>query len=224
MSVVRVVVADDQELVRAGFAAIVQAAEGLTVVGTASRGDDAVRVVVRTRPDVVLMDVRMPGLDGIEAVRRIASDPELASVRVIMLTTFGLDEYVFGALRAGARGFLVKDTAPADLLDAVRRVAAGAVVLGEGIVGRVVDELVRTSPDAPRTPPPALTARERDVLALVCRGLTNRQIARRLEVGEATVKTYVSRLLLAFDAESRVMLAVRAVTTGVVRPGDRERG
>lgn len=217
MTPVRVVVVDDHDLVRAGFVAIVGAEEDMMVVGSATRGDDAVTVVRRTIPDVVLMDVRMPGLDGIEAVRRITADPDLAAVRVIILTTFGLDEYVFGALRAGARGFLVKDSPPERLLDAIRRVAAGAVVLGDGLVDRVVDELVRVSPNTGTVPLPDLTTRERDVLALICEGLTNRQIARRLGVGEATVKTYVSRLLLAFGTESRVLLAVTAITGGAVK-------
>ena len=210
MTSIRVVVVDDHDVVRAGFAAIIGGEVDMTVVGSATRGDDAIRVVRRTTPDVVLMDVRMPGMDGIEAVRRIASDPDLKEVRVIVLTTFGLDEYVFGALRAGARGFLVKDATPERLLDAVRRVAAGAVVLGDGLVDRVVAELVRTSPVASRPPPPELTKREKDVLRLVSEGLTNRQIARRLGVGEATVKTYVSRLLSAFGIESRVVGRVEA--------------
>lgn len=217
MTSVRVVVVDDHDLVRAGFAAIVGSERDMVVVGSATRGDDAVVVVRRTIPDVVLMDVRMPGMDGIEAVRRISADPDLAGVRVIVLTTFGLDEYVLGALRAGARGFLVKDASPERLLDSIRRVVAGAVVLGDGLVDGVVDELVRISPDSGATPLPDLTARETDVLALVCEGLTNRQIARRLGVGEATVKTYVSRLLLAFDTESRVLLAVTAITRGAVK-------
>ena len=216
MTPVRVVVVDDHDLVRAGFVAIVSGEKDMMVVGSATRGDDAVTVVRRTIPDVVLMDVRMPGLDGIEAVRRITADPNLAEVRVIILTTFGLDEYVFGALRAGARGFLVKDASPERLLDAIRQVAAGAVVLGDGLVDRVVHELVRVSPQTGTEPLPDLTPRESDVLALICEGLTNRQIARRLGVGEATVKTYVSRLLLAFGTESRVLLAVTAITGGAV--------
>lgn len=215
MSPVRVVVADDQELVRAGFVALIRAEPDLVVVGTAGRGDDAVTVVRRTRPDVVLMDVRMPGLDGIEAVRRIRQDSGLSAVEVLVLTTFGLDEYVFGALRAGARGFLVKDTPPERLLEAVRRVARGAVVLGDEVVGTVVAEVVRSAPAA-GVPPPALTARESDVLELLCDGLSNRRIAHRLGVGEATVKTYVSRLLQLFGVDSRVLLAVTAVEIGAV--------
>lgn len=185
---VRVVVVDDQDLVRAGFVALIAAEPDLLVVGTASRGDDAVRVVRRTLPDVVLMDVRMPGLDGIAAVEQISADASLRRVGVVVLTTFGLDEYVFGALRAGARGFLVKDTPPELLVSSIRRVSQGAVVLGDGITGRVVDALLSVSPGH-RPPAPALTPRELDVLQLVCEGMTNRQIARRLGVGEATVKT-----------------------------------
>lgn len=187
------------------------------VVGQARRGDDAMQVVRRTVPDVVLMDVRMPGLDGIEAVRRIRAEAALERVRVLVLTTFGLDEYVYGALRAGARGFMVKDTAPEQLIAAVHQVAGGAVVLGDGVVDRVVAEMLRTSPAAAR-PVPVLTPRERDVLRLLTDGLTNRQIASRLRIGEATVKTYVSRLLLAFGVESRVLLAVRAIESGVLGP------
>lgn len=214
MSAVRIVVADDQDLVRAGFSALVDAQPDLTVVGTAGRGDDAVKVVHRTVPDVVLMDIRMPGLDGIEATRRIAADTRTSAVRVVVLTTFGLDEYVFGALRAGARGFLLKDASPERLLEAIRQVAAGGVVLDDDLVGRVVDEFVRVTVHT--GPVPSLTARESDVLALVCQGLTNRQVARRLDVGEATVKTYVSRLLAVFGVESRVLLAVTALANGAV--------
>ncbi len=217
MSDIRVVVVDDHELVRAGFVALIAAEPGLSVVGTAGRGDDAVKVIARALPDVVLMDVRMPGLDGISAITRLRDAELLDSVKVIVLTTFGLDEYVFGALRAGARGFLVKDTPPHQLLDAIGQVALGAVVLGDGLVSRVVDEFVRVAPHSTGSAP-ELTDRERDVLALVVGGLTNRQIARRLGVGEATFKTYVSRLLLAFGADSRVMLAVAALTSGAVRP------
>ena len=216
---IRVVVVDDQDLVRAGFVAPLQAEPGLCVVGQASRGDDALQVVRRTVPDVVLMDVRMPGLDGIEAVRRVSAEAALDRVQVIVLTTFGLDEYVYGALRAGARGFLVKDTAPEQLIAAVHQVAGGAVVLGAGVVDRVVAEMLRTTPAVTRRVP-VLTPRERDVLRLLTDGLTNRQIAGRLRIGEATVKTYVSRLLLAFEVESRVLLAVRAIESGVlgIRP------
>jgi len=212
---VRVVVADDEGLVRAGFAAVIGSEPDLVVVGTAARGDDALVVVRRTRPDVVLMDVRMPGLDGLEAVRRIRGDPACADVRCIVLTTFGLDEYVFGALRAGARGFLLKDTPPERLLSAIRQVAAGGVVLGDSLVERVVDEYVRLAPSGAGTPP-ELTAREWDVLTLVVQGRTNRQIASALHVGEATVKTYVSRLLTAFDVDSRVLLAATALTSGAL--------
>lgn len=215
MSAIRVVVADDEDLVRSGFAAIIGAEPDLVVVGTAARGDDAVLVVRRTRPDVVLMDVRMPGLDGLEAVRRLREDPACSGVKPIVLTTFGLDEYVFGALRVGARGFLLKDTPPERLLSAIRQVAAGAVVLGDSLVERVVDEYVRLAP-APSHPVPELTAREWDVLTLVVQGRTNRQIASTLHVGEATVKTYVSRLLAAFGVDSRVLLAATALTSGVL--------
>lgn len=215
--VIRVVIVDDHEIVRTGFVALVQAEPGLTVIGTAGRGDDAIKVITRTVPDVVLMDVRMPGLDGIEALSRLRANPALNDVQVIVLTTFGLDEYVFGALRAGARGFLVKDTRPERLLDGIRQVARGGVVLGEGVADRVVDEFVRLTPSH-ATRAPELTPRETDVLALVCEGLTNRQIAYRLGVGEATVKTYVSRLLMAFGVESRVLLAVAGINANIVDP------
>ena len=215
----RVVVADDQDLVRAGFVALLSGTDGFTVVGEAGRGDDAVRAVRTTRPDVVLMDVRMPGGDGIGATRTITADPALGGVRVVILTTFGLDEYVFGALRAGAVGFLVKDTSPEELLRAVRVAADGDALLSPAITRRLVEAFAAAPPPVPQSTGPALTARERDVLVLVARGRSNADIARDLHIGVATVKSYVSRLLTKLDTTTRVGLVVHAYETGVVVPG-----
>ncbi|TMR90884.1 response regulator [Nonomuraea basaltis] len=212
---IRVVVVDDQELVLAGFAALLSGAPDMTVVGQARQGEEAVRLVRTTRPDVVLMDVRMPVLDGIEATRRISADAGLAATRVVILTTFGLDEYVFGALRAGAVGFLLKDTPPEDLLRAVRVVMAGESLLSPSITRRLV-EVFADSP-APRQGQalPDLTDREVDVLTLVAQGLSNADIAARLHIGPATVKTYVSRLLTKLGGTARVHLVIAAYESGL---------
>jgi DNA-binding NarL/FixJ family response regulator len=214
----RVAVVDDQELVRAGFVALLTDDPGVEVVAVAAQGEEAVRTVRSTTPDVVLMDVRMPVLDGIEAARRISADPRCAGVRIVMLTTFGLDEYVFAALRAGAVGFLLKDTTPEDLLRAVRVAADGDALLSPSITRRLV-EVFALDPPRPPDPAPAveLTDRETDVLTLVARGLSNAEIARHLQVGPATVKTYVSRLLTKLDATSRVHLVIYAYETGLTR-------
>jgi DNA-binding NarL/FixJ family response regulator len=215
----RVVIADDQALVRAGFKVLVDSEPDLEVVGEAADGDDAVQVTVRTRPDVVLMDVRMPVFDGIEATRRItaASIPS----KVLILTTFDLDEYVFEGLRAGASGFLLKDTPPAQLLDGVRLVAAGEALLAPSVTRRLIEEFahrpgLRTSASVDLS---SLTDREREVLTLVARGRSNAEIAGELIVGVATAKTHVSRLLMKLDARDRAQLVVAAYESGLVAPG-----
>ncbi|NRQ35397.1 response regulator transcription factor [Nonomuraea sp. NN258] len=215
----RVVVVDDQELVRAGFVALLSATADLEVVGEAGQGEEAVRLVRATRPDVVLMDVRMPVLDGIEATRRITSDPACARTTVVVLTTFGLDEYVFGALRAGAVGFLLKDTPPAELLRAVRVAADGDAMLSPSIARRLIETFAVTPPAPALAHLPELTEREAGVLRLVAQGLSNADIAQRLHIGAATVKTYISRLLTKLDAETRVHLVIRAYESGLITPG-----
>ena len=221
MSTLRVVVVDDQELVRAGFVALLSSAPDLDVVGEAGQGEEAVRVVRETQPDVVLMDVRMPVLDGIEATRRITTDPACAHTRVIALTTFGMDEYVFGALRAGAVGFLLKDTPPVELLRGVRAAADGESLLSPPIGRRLIEVFASTPAQPAHGPTPGLTDREVDVLRLVAHGLSNSEIAQDLHIGAATVKTYVSRLLTKFDLSTRVHLVIHAYETGLVAPSPR---
>jgi DNA-binding NarL/FixJ family response regulator len=218
--VVRVVLADDQLLVRAGFRALLDAQSDVEVVGEADDGVEALEQVRRLRPDVVLMDIRMPELDGLEATRRISDDPELSAVRVVVLTTFELDEYVFEALRAGAAGFLVKDTEPAELVRAVRAVRAGDGLLSPGVTRRLISEFAARSKEPERSPALArLTDREREVLALVGMGLTNGEIARRLVVSPLTAKTHVSRAMVKLGARDRAQLVVLAYESGLVRPG-----
>jgi DNA-binding NarL/FixJ family response regulator len=217
---IRVVLADDQALVRAGFRALLDAQDDLQVVGEASDGEEALRLATQLTPDVVLMDIRMPGVDGLAASRQIAGDDRLASVRVVILTTFDLDEYVFEALRAGASGFLVKDTEPAELIQAVRVVARGDALLSPSVTRRLIAEFATRA----REPGPApdldrLTDREREVMALVAEGLSNDEIARRLFVSPATAKTHVSRAMVKLGARDRAQLVVFAYESGLVRPG-----
>jgi DNA-binding NarL/FixJ family response regulator len=218
--VIRVLLADDQALVRAGFRALLDSQQDLSVVGEAANGTDAVRLAARLVPDVVLMDIRMPVEDGLSATRRIVADPALDGVRVIVLTTFELDEYVFDAIRNGASGFLVKDTEPVDLLRAVRSVAAGDALLSPGVTRRLIEEFaLRSRPPAAGDRLDPLTEREREVLALVGEGLTNDEIAARWVVSPATVKTHVNRAMTKLGARDRAQLVVVAYESGLVRPG-----
>jgi DNA-binding NarL/FixJ family response regulator len=217
---IRVVLADDQALVRAGFAALLDAQDDITVVGEAADGAAAVRLAHELEPHIVLMDIRMPGLDGLKATRRIAAEPHLAGVRVIILSTFELDEYVFEAIRAGAAGFVVKHTEPIELVRAVRVVVAGDALLSPGITRRLISEFA----DRAKTPPAtaalnALTERERQLTALVAEGLSNEQIAERLVLSPATVKTHVNRAMMKLSARDRAQLVVLAYEAGLVRPG-----
>jgi DNA-binding NarL/FixJ family response regulator len=214
---IRVAIADDQALVRAGFASLLDNADDITLVGEAADGAEAVELVRRARPDVVLMDVRMPKLDGLEATRAITSDPALDGTRVVVLTTYEMDEYVFEALRAGASGFLTKDVDPGDLRDAVRTVAAGHALLAPSVTRRVVDAFATAVPQA-QAPErlDALTEREREVLALVAEGLSNDELAGRLIVSPLTAKTHVSRILGKLHARDRAQLVVIAYETGLV--------
>ena len=220
----RVVVADDQALVRAGFCGIVAATDGFAVVGEAGTGAEAVEVTRRQRPDVVLMDVRMPVLDGIEATSQITSSAGTHTTRVLILTTFDLDEYVFAALHAGASGFLLKSTEPAQLLTAIRVIADGDSLLAPSVTRRLVQEFTGRTP-SPRPAPPArapagalaaITTREREVLELIATGLSNSEIAARLCISEATAKTHVGHLLTKLSARDRVHLVILAYQTGVV--------
>jgi DNA-binding NarL/FixJ family response regulator len=220
---IRVVVADDQALVRSGFTMLLSGEPDLEVVGEASNGGQAVELAAREHPDVVLMDVRMPVMDGLEATRLITADTSLSSTRVVILTTFDLDEYVHDALRAGASGFLLKDTMPVDLLHAIRVVAVGDALIAPSITRRLIAEFAqRPDPPPTATSAPALaqlTEREREVLGLVARGLSNAEIAAALFVSHATVKTHVSRLLMKLDVRDRAQLVMVAYETGVVTPG-----
>ncbi|GAA2165640.1 response regulator transcription factor [Pedococcus bigeumensis] len=219
---IRVVLADDQALLRAGIRALLDAEDDIEVVGEAADGAEAVTVVRQTAPDVVLMDIRMPGTDGLEATRQIVNDESLAGTRVVVLTTFDLDEYVFEAVRIGASGFLVKDTEPAELLRGVRAVAAGDALLSPGVTRRLIGEFATRS--RPSATPAAdrlgeLTEREREVVALVGEGLNNDEIAQRLFLSPATAKTHVSRSMVKLHVRDRAQLVVLAYESGLVRPG-----
>jgi DNA-binding NarL/FixJ family response regulator len=218
----RVVIADDQALVRAGFRMILEADPGIEVVGEAADGAAAVEVVRQLQPDVVLMDVRMPQLDGLEATRRILAEGE-SSPRIIMLTTFDIDEYVYTALRAGASGFLLKDVTPEQLVASVKLVAAGDALLAPSITRRLVERFAAPVSSAAPTASAevaSLTAREREVLVLLARGLSNAELAERLIVSEATVKTHVARILGKLGLRDRVQAVVLAYETGLVTPGE----
>ncbi|HLI59916.1 MAG TPA: response regulator transcription factor [Solirubrobacteraceae bacterium] len=217
---IRVLLADDQALVRAGFRALLDAQPDIAVLGEAEDGERAVALAAELVPDVILMDIRMPRCDGLEATRRISADPALSEARIVILTTFELDEYVFEAIRAGASGFLVKDTKPVDLLQAIRVVAAGDALLSPGVTRRLISEFATRA----KVPPAAealdeLTDREREVMALAAAGLSNREIADRLVVSPATAKTHVSRAMLKLGARDRAQLVVAAYESGLVRPG-----
>lgn len=219
---VRVVIVDDQGMVRSGFGVLLNAQPDIEVVGEAVNGEEGVRRVAALRPDVVLMDVRMPVMDGLEATRRILSDPADDAPKILMLTTFDLDDYVYAALRAGASGFLLKDASATELADAVRVVAAGDALLSPSVTRRLIAEFSRLG--GPRAPSPArldeLTGRETEVLALVARGLSNGEIAERLVVAEQTVKTHFGRILMKLELRDRPQAIVYAYEIGLVRPGD----
>jgi len=219
-NMIRVALADDQALVRSGFAALLDAEDDITVAGEAADGESAVRLAIREKPDVMLMDIRMPGLDGIEATRRIAASPGLGGVHVVILTTFELEEYIFDGLRAGAAGFLVKDTDAAELLRAVRVVAAGESLLSPTVTRRLIAEFAtRTKRARPVPGIDELTAREREVVTLVAAGLSNTEIADQIYVSQSTVKTHTARAMMKLRARDRAQLVVYAYEAGLVRPG-----
>ncbi|MFI7148245.1 response regulator [Nonomuraea sp. NPDC050022] len=217
---IRTVLADDQNLVRAGFRSILSDEDGIEVVGEAANGAEAVAKARELQPDVVLMDIRMPELDGLEATRVIVTDPRLDGVKVIILTTFDLDDYVYGALRAGASGFLVKDTEPAELIHAVRVVARGDALIAPSVTRRLIAEFagrIKRPEPGPRLN--ALTEREREVMALVAAGLSNDEIAARLVLSPATAKTHVSRIMTKLGSRDRAQLVVLAYEAGMITPG-----
>ncbi len=217
---IRVLLVDDQALVRAGFRALLDAQEDIEVVGEAGDGDEAVALTASLVPDVVLMDIRMPGLDGLGATRGIVADERLGAVRIVILTTFDLDEYVFEGLRSGASGFLVKDTEPADLVRAVRAVAAGDALLSPRATRRLVEEYATRAKPAEQAPSlDLLTDREREVMAQVAAGRSNDEIAATLFISPTTAKTHVSRAMIKLGARDRAQLVVFAYETGLVRPG-----
>ena len=224
---IRVLLADDEKLIRAGFTVLLEAADDVTVVGEAVNGAQAVDLARQTQADVVLMDIRMPDVDGVEATRRIAAADDLANVKVIILTTFETDEYVYQALRAGASGFLVKDCEPGDLIHAVRVVARGDAQLSPSVTRRLIDNLASqgATPGGSVRPVPGhdlsrLTGREREILVLVAEGLSNDEIAARLYLSPLTTKTHVSRILAKLEARDRAQLVVIAYESGLVIPGN----
>jgi DNA-binding NarL/FixJ family response regulator len=218
--VIRVVLADDQALVRAGFQALLDAQQDIEVVGEAADGLEAIELATRLKPDVILMDIRMPVLDGLAATREIALDKALDAVRIVILTTFELDEYVFDAIRAGAAGFLVKDTNPGDLIDAVRVVARGDALLSPSVTRRLISEFAARAKEPPASSTlDELTDREREVMALAATGLSNEQIADRLVLSVATAKTHVSRAMVKLGVRDRAQFVVLAYESGLVRPG-----
>ncbi|MEV7871292.1 response regulator transcription factor [Streptomyces sp. NPDC088124] len=217
---IRVVLADDQTLVRAGFRSILADETDMEVVGEAADGEQAITLARELRPDVVLMDIRMPVLDGLEATRRILADPRLEGVRVVILTTFDIDDYVYGALRAGASGFLVKDTEPMELLHGVRVVARGDALIAPAVTRRLIAEFaVRGRQPDPSPRLNALTEREREVMGLVGAGLSNDEIARRLVLSPATAKTHVSRIMTKLAVRDRAQLVILAYESGMITPG-----
>jgi DNA-binding NarL/FixJ family response regulator len=218
---IRVLIVDDQALVRAGFRVLLETASDITVVGEAENGEQAIRLADELTPDVILMDIRMPEMDGLEATRRILGDPSASAPRVLMLTTFDADEYVYEALRIGASGFLLKDTDPAQLVDGVRVVARGDALLSPSVTRRLVTEFA-SRPEVRRAHPKeleSLTEREHEILTLVASGLSNDEIAERLFISPATAKTHVSRVIMKLHARDRAQLVVMAYESGLVTPG-----
>jgi DNA-binding NarL/FixJ family response regulator len=213
---VRVLIADDQELLRAGFRKLLDAEDDISVVGEAADGSEAIALATQTAPDVVLMDIRMPRMDGLEATRRLTRS---GSVRVLILTTYDLDEYVFEALRAGASGFLLKDSPPDTLISGIATVARGDALLAPSVTRRLIAEFARRPAESPLPSLPDLTPRETEVLVQVARGLSNREIARQLFLGEATIKTYVSNILMKLRCRDRAQAVVAAYEAGLVQPG-----
>lgn len=216
---IRVLIADDQHLVRAGFQMVLAINPDIEVVADAASGHEAVERTATTLPDVVLMDIRMPGLDGIEATRRITADSRTAGVRVLILTTFDLDEYVYDALRAGASGFLLKDTPPEQLASAIRTIVRGEALLAPSITRRLIEEFTAARRPASPTGLEQLSARENEVFQLLARGLSNREVAQQLLVSETTVKTHITRIFTKLDIRDRVQAVVLAYETGMVTPG-----
>lgn len=216
---IRVLIVDDQQLVRAGFRVLVESAPDMEVVGEAGEGGVAVELARETKPDVVLMDIRMPGMNGIDATATICADPDLAETRVLMLTTFDIDDYVYAALRAGASGFVLKDTAPADLLAAIRVIAEGEALLAPTVTRRLIGEFAARRDVAVVAPRQLdlLTDREREVVALAAQGLSNAEIAEELYISPATAKTHVSRAMMKLHARDRAQLVVIAYQTGLVK-------
>jgi DNA-binding NarL/FixJ family response regulator len=218
--VITVLIVDDQALVRGGFRALLDAQDDIEVVGEADEGEVAIRLARKLTPDVILMDIRMPGVDGLEATKRITSDEQLRDTKVVILTTFDLDEYVFEALRTGASGFLVKNTEPAELIRGVRVVAGGDALLSPGVTRKLVAEFAQHAKEPHKDVSlTALTEREREVMALVGEGLSNAEIAERLFVSPATAKTHVSRTMVKLGVRDRAQLVVLAYESGLVRPG-----